>query len=180
MCFVPGAWCFVRRGARKALVLLGFGEGQEVQTALKNIFFVRPSHTPARHLARRCEVLAARGGAPHTPRPRTVGDGIAHSAIGASGIAAGLEGCAFSSRRRHSRHPAPGGVAPSPTSRKRAFRATRKLGKPHVDARKGVRVLLEHSITTHGKSMETFGRHSNEQTRGQGSAARGDAVFKLY
>ena len=65
-----------------------------------------------------------------------MGDGIAQSAIDATGIAAGLEGCAFALRRCRSRHPAPDGVAPSPTSRKRPSGDT-KTFKPLVEARKG-------------------------------------------
>ena len=83
------------------------------------------------------------------PHPRTTNRGRRHRAcaIGESVVAAKLEGCAFSSRRRHSRHPAPGGVAPSPTSRKRAFRATRKrssLSSKHEKARPFSRPFRSH------------------------------------
>ena len=74
-------------------------------------------------------------------------DGIAQGAIDVTGIAAGLEGCAFALRRCRSRHPAPGGVAPSPTSRKRAFRATRKrssLPSIHEKARPFSRPFRNH------------------------------------
>jgi hypothetical protein len=76
-----------------------------------------------------------------------VGDGIAQSAIDGNGIAAGLEGYAFALRRCRSRPPAPGGVAPSPTSRKRAFRATRKrssLSSIHEKARPFSRPFRNH------------------------------------
>ena len=186
----------------------GVWRGSTGSNRLEKYFFLRPSHTPARHLARRCAVLADRGGAPHTPEPRTRDAGIAQRAIGESVVAAKLEGCAFSSRRRHSRHPAPGGVAPSPTSRKRPSGDTknlasltsmhekpsdlsRTLNKQHGDVDRSLRTILEHSIATQGKSMKAFGRHSNAQSqhmgnketlpqRGRGGAARGDAVFKLY
>ena len=70
-----------------------------------------------------------------------MGDGIAQGAIDATGIAAGPEGYAFALRRCRSRHPAPGGVAPSPTSRKRACRATRKRSSLSSRARKGKAVF---------------------------------------
>ena len=138
MCLVPGALCGGERG--KPLFYWGLVRVEAVtrgRVTLPKIFFWRGGGQ-RRSKGREAERgLGRPWGCP--PRPRTTNRGRRHRAcaIDESVVAAKLEGCAFSSRRRHSRHPAPGGVAPSPTSRKRAFRATRKLGKPHVEARKG-------------------------------------------
>ena len=81
-----------------------------------------------------------------------MGDGIAQSAIDATGSAAGLEGYAFALRRRRSRHPAPGGVAPSPTSRKRPSGDT-KTFKPLVEGAKRQGRFLDRSETIRAKSI---------------------------
>ena len=104
------------------------------------------------------------------PHPQTTNRGRRHraSAIGATVIAAGLEGCAFSPRRRRSPHPAPGGVEPSPTSRKRPSGDT-KTWQASRRSTKRLRGVLEHSIATHGKSMKAFGPSSNTRSQHMGN-----------
>ena len=81
-----------------------------------------------------------------------MGDGIAQGAIDGNGIAAGLEGYAFTPRRCRSRHPAPGGVVPSPTSRKRPSGDT-KTFKPLVEGAKRRGRFLDRSETIRAKSV---------------------------